>query len=83
MLFQEVLDHLQDGKYLVRDAWESTGEYIVLMPGMQSIWKILVQPTPNAGNYLPLMADLIAEDWKILEKKKEVKEVTLDETDAA
>lgn len=65
MLFSEALKALQEGEYLVREAWSAT-EYVVQMPGMQYLWKILTSPTPNAGNYLPLVEDMIAADWKLM-----------------
>ncbi len=64
MLFKEALDLLLNGKFVSRNAWDVTGEYCILLPGMQYIWKILTQPTSNAGNWLPLTADLLADDWK-------------------
>lgn len=70
MLFKEVMDNLLDGKCLARAGWASTGEYITLMPGMQTIWKILIQPNPNAGNWLPLVVDLLADDWQVMEKSR-------------
>lgn len=68
MLFEEALKEIVKGKYLARSGWDATGEYVVLMPGMQYIWKILTQPNPNAGNWLPLIDDLTASDWKVIEK---------------
>ena len=69
MLFQDALNALLEGKYVTRNAWDATGEYVVLLPSMQYIWKILTQPNPNAGNWLPLVSDLLADDWKIVDKK--------------
>lgn len=68
MLFNDALQLLIDGKYVSRNAWDASGEYCILLPGMQYIWKILTQPTPNPGNWLPLVADLLADDWKELSK---------------
>lgn len=64
MIFTEALAELQKGNYVTRNAWDATGEYIVLLPGMQYIWKVVSQPNPAAGNWLPLVADLLADDWK-------------------
>lgn len=69
MFFKEALDALLEGHYISRNSWDVTGEYCVLLPGMPYIWKILTQPNPNAGNWLPLLADLLADDWKIVCKK--------------
>ena len=71
MLFTDALAALQNGLYAARGAWDSTGEYCVLLPGMPYIWKILTQPTPNAGNWLPTLADLLADDWKVMPCKLE------------
>lgn len=67
MLFSEALEELAEGKYVQRPGWKMSGEYIVLMPGMQYIWKILTQPNPNAGNWMPLMADMLADDYEMVE----------------
>lgn len=64
MLFQDALCALQEGQYVNRSAWNDGG-YLVLMPGMLTIWKIIIQPTPNAGNYLFTLADFNADDWNI------------------
>jgi hypothetical protein len=67
MMFEEALKELLKGKYISRSAWDASGEYCILLPGMQYIWKILIQPNPNAGNWLPLVSDLLADDWKVKE----------------
>ncbi|MDP4145590.1 MAG: DUF2829 domain-containing protein [Bacillota bacterium] len=67
MLFAEALKALHEGEYLAREIWTGA-EYIVHMPGMQYLWKILTQPNPNAGNWVPLVEDMIAEDWKIIQQ---------------
>ncbi len=71
MLFQEALDMLQKGEVLCRDAWTLEDGYLSLMKGMQYIWKIVLHPGPNAGNYIFSLADLLAEDWKLFEEPKE------------
>ena len=68
MLFTEVLEHLQKGAYAARHKWSTTNEYVALLPGMQYIWKILTVPNPSAGNWLPLVEDLQADDWKVIDK---------------
>jgi hypothetical protein len=70
MQFMEAVSNLENGKYVARGAWDHSGEYIVLMPGMQYIWKIMTIPNPNAGNWIPLMSDIMADDWKVVERKK-------------
>jgi hypothetical protein len=72
MKFTDALEALMAGKYVARAAWDATGEYVVLLPGMLYIWKILTQPNPNAGNWLPLVADLNADDWKVVQKVEAV-----------
>ena len=67
MKFFEMLDALSQGRYVARESWNESGEYCILLPGMQYIWKILTKPTPNAGNWLPLVEDLNAEDWFSME----------------
>jgi len=63
MKLQEALKQLKLGARLYRDGWESKDGYIVLMPGMKHVWKIVLQPQPNAGNYIFSYEDLTAEDW--------------------
>jgi hypothetical protein len=77
MLFQQAAEALIAGKYLARQTWESTGEYVILLPGMQYIWKILTVPTPNCGNWMPLMADFLADDWKVVEKLDAVAQIAV------
>lgn len=67
MLFNDALKALLDGKYVMRNAWKQTGEYVILLPGMQYIWKILTKPNSNAGNWLPLIVDLMADDWEVVD----------------
>ena len=69
MDFKSALASLKSGEAMVREAWDDKSKYIVLLNGMKSIWQILANPlTPNAGNWLPLVEDMLAEDWKILEQ---------------
>ncbi len=67
MNFTEALQQLVDQKYVQREAW-TDGSYLALMPGMQTVWKIQTVPNPNAGNWLPLVEDMLATDWKAYEK---------------
>jgi len=64
MLFQEALKLLQDGETLCRDAWTLKDGYLKLMEGMSHVWKIVLEPAPNAGNYIFSVEDLISDDWK-------------------
>lgn len=71
MKFEQALDLLKQDKYVTRAAWEeTTGEYIVLLPGMTYIWKVLFAPNPSCGNWLPMIQDIDADDWKLVEVKK-------------
>ena len=71
MKFEEALKHLVAGEYVQRDAWKESGEYVIALPGIPYAWKILTQPAPNAGNWLPLLADLMAEDYEVIKKPEE------------
>lgn len=67
MLFQEALDLLKAGEIVHREAWTLEDGYLSLMKGMTHVWKIVLQPAPNAGNYIFSVADLTANDWKKFE----------------
>lgn len=71
MLFKEALELLQAGEVLCRAAWSLEDGYLKLMPGMKHIWKIVLNPTPNAGNYILAVEDLLAGDWKKFELQME------------
>jgi len=71
MLLQEALDLLHAGEVLCREIWKLEDGYLSFMKGMQHIWKIVLHPSPNAGNYIFSMADLLANDWKLFEMPKE------------
>lgn len=64
MLLQEALNHLQVGHPMCRAAWGIEDGYLKLMLGMSHVWKIMLKPTPNAGNYIFSYEDLIANDWQ-------------------
>ena len=69
MIFAEMLKELHANRSARRTSWDEEGAnsgYVVIMPGMAHVWRILVKPTPNAGNYMPNIADLEADDWEIL-----------------
>lgn len=67
MLLQEALKLLQEGEVLCRAAWSLEDGYLCMMKGMLHIWKIVLQPSPNAGNYIFSLDDLLADDWKLFE----------------
>lgn len=83
MKFVEALDALLEGKYVQRKEWRNIGEYIVLMPGMSHIWKIITQPQPNAGNWLHTLADLLAEDWEAFSHSREIPAAVVSTAEAA
>lgn len=72
MLFNQALIQLQAGKDMHRASWTLESGYLRLMKGMQFIWKIVLKPTPNAGNYIFSVEDLEANDWQEFEMPKEV-----------
>jgi len=74
MLLKEAIEALEAGKCMAREAWSQEEGYIKLMPGMSHIWKIVLHPAPNAGNYIFSLADLVADDWKEFELPKEAVE---------
>ena len=71
MLLQEALDKLKEGKIMCRSEWPKEEGYLKLMPGMTHVWKIVLLPNPNAGNYIFSYKDLISDDWKEFELDKE------------
>lgn len=63
MLFKEALDVLKAGKALRRLSWKNEEGYLQLMPGMKYVWKIILHPQPNAGNFIFAIDDFTADDW--------------------
>jgi hypothetical protein len=63
MNFDQALVELQAGKYVKRAGWADG--YCCLMPDMAYVWRILTIPNANAGNYLPTLSDLLADDWGV------------------
>ena len=70
MIFEEAVKHVVNGEYIQRNAWTSTGEYVVGLPGIPYMWKILPNsvPNPSAGNWMPCIADLMADDYQVMKK---------------
>lgn len=64
MIFTEALQLIREGKELHRAGWPITDGYLVLLPGMLHIWKIMLHPNPNAGNYIFSVEDLTSDDWQ-------------------
>lgn len=67
MKFNEMLIALKAGKKIKRESWNYEEGYLVLMPGMPAVWKILVAPSANAGNHLFIMEEFYADDWKTID----------------
>lgn len=65
MLLREALDVLKSGAQVYRKGWAVQDGYLSFMPGMSHIWKIVLQPQPNAGNYIFSMEDLTCDDWEL------------------
>ena len=63
MLFQEALDKLEAGFPMRRSSWADSEGYLSLMPGMGYVWKIVLIPNPNAGNFIFALADFNGDDW--------------------
>lgn len=74
MLLNEALAGLQAGKQLHRAAWDIKEGYLSLMPGMTHVWKVVITPSTNAGNFIFSLEDLLADDWQEFELPKEAVE---------
>lgn len=64
MLFEEALTNLRAGKSMCRAKWSIEDGYLQVMAGMSYVWKIVLLPNPNAGNYIFSIDDFLADDWK-------------------
>ena len=64
MLFEEALTMLKEGKSICRESWPLEEGYLQLMAGMDYVWKIVLIPAPNAGNFIFKVEDFTATDWK-------------------
>lgn len=65
MQFLEALGQLQSRVPVYRTGWQPQDGYLTLMPGMSHVWKIVLHPTPNAGNYIFSVEDLRSDDWEV------------------
>lgn len=63
MLFLEALRALESGTAMRRSAWPTEEGYLKLMPGMNHVWKIVLVPNPNAGNFIFSLEDFNGDDW--------------------
>lgn len=64
MLFNEALDMLKAGEAMCRAKWTKEDGYLSIMPGMSYVWKIVLIPNPNAGNFIFQIEDFTADDWQ-------------------
>ena len=64
MLFEEAIAKLLAGKSMCRAVWPLEESYLQIMPGMKYVWKIVLLPQPNAGNYIFSVEDFHADDWQ-------------------
>lgn len=71
MNFEEAAKHLEDGEYVQRSAWSSTGEYLVALPGIPHYWKITTQPAQNAGIWVFTREEHRAEDYEVFKKTED------------
>lgn len=67
MLLQEAIELLEAGESVCREVWSLEDGYLQFMKGMTHVWKIVLHPNPNAGNYIFSKDDLKANDWKKFE----------------
>ena len=64
MDFLKALEELQAGKSMHRASWTLENGYLKLMDGMEFVWKIVLKPNPNAGNYIFSVEDFETCDWQ-------------------
>lgn len=74
MLFLEMLDNLQNGLPMRRADWSAEDGYICIMPSMKYVWKIVLIPNPNAGNFIFCVDDFLATDWIEYREQKPIVE---------
>lgn len=83
MLFLEALAQLKAGDAMRRTAWADSEGYLKVLPGMSYVWKIVLVPNPNAGNFIFSLADFEGDDWVKYEEPKPVIEEEAPAPDAA
>lgn len=67
MLFTEALEQLHKGEGVRRTSWAESEGYLKLLPGMKYVWKIVLQPNPNAGNFIFSVEDFESTDWEVID----------------
>lgn len=70
MLFTQAIEQLKASIPMYRTGWEPQDGYVALMPGMGHVWKIVLTPAPNAGNYMFSVEDFLASDWEVYQLHK-------------
>jgi len=83
MLFQEALELLKSGEAMHREAWPESEGYLKILPGMLHVWKIMLVPNPNAGNFIFSIEDFYATDWKKFEMPGTVVDACVEVAEAA
>lgn len=68
MLFLDALVQLKSGVAMRRAKWTAEDGYICIMPSMAYVWKIVLLPNPNAGNFIFCIEDFEADDWEKFEE---------------
>lgn len=63
MKFLEAMEEMKKGEAMRRTEWAMSEGYLKILPDMAHVWKIITQPTPNAGNFIFSIADFYGEDW--------------------
>jgi hypothetical protein len=81
MLFNEALEALKEGKHIRRALWSKEEGYLVLLPGIRTVWRIQSIPNVTAGNHLFLSDEFQASDWEILDVEKYLAEPKPQESD--
>lgn len=78
MLFADALIQLKARVPVYRKGWDPQDGYLTFMPGMTHIWKIVLTPAPNAGNYMFSYADFMADDWDVFSESQATIEASTD-----
>jgi hypothetical protein len=78
MLFLDALAKLEAGIPMRRSSWAEVEGYLTILPGAKYVWKIILEPQPNAGNFIFCVADFTSNDWVEYTKPVEVPAVSVD-----
>jgi hypothetical protein len=79
MLFLDALQQLEAGLPMRRASWPVEEGYLKLMPGMKFVWKIVLVPNPNAGNFIFSLEDFNGDDWQEFTTPSAPIEATVDD----